>query len=146
MPLVAPRAEGAHGDWGCRGVLPDLLRRPVAPTLREMQTVLKELAMSEEKLSLKQYVVAQKDAAERGQWLWNDITEFTEDDKELMWDLIRQLVLSEGLGEAIDGVSDAARVIRKQHPDEQTRDKARGYETTLNRLSDEVGPAFGTRE
>jgi hypothetical protein len=108
-----------------------------------MATLTEEATVTQ--FTLKQYVVAQTAAAKRGEWLGNDIAEFTEDDKELMWDLIRQLILCEGLAEAIDGVSAAARVIRKQHPDEQTRDKASAFEDALYKLSEEVGPSFGTR-
>jgi hypothetical protein len=102
-------------------------------------------AQKERTFTLEQYVIRQLAAGKRGQWLWNDIAEFTEEDMELMWDFVRQLVLCKGLAEAIDAVSGAARVIRKQHPDEETRDKASRFETALDDLSEEVGYSFGTR-
>jgi hypothetical protein len=112
----------------------------------ETTVVFKQPVMSDKNaLTLKQYVVLQKAAAKRGEWLWDDFTEFDEDDVELMWDLIRQLVLCKGLAEAVDSVKDVARVIRKQHPDEQTSNKAGDFEQALYRLSEEIGPDFGIR-
>jgi hypothetical protein len=115
--------------------------------MSEQNTLLKKYVLSDKKaLTLKQYVVLQKDAAKRGEWMGNDITEFSENDEELMWDLIRQWVLFKGLGEAVDDVADAARWIRKGHPDEQISNKAGDFEKALYRLSEEIGPDFGTRE
>jgi hypothetical protein len=115
--------------------------------MSEENAVLKTLVISDKKaMTLKDYVVAQKAAAKRGQWMWNDISEFTEDDDELMWDLIREWVLSKGLAEAVDAVAGAARVIRKQHPDEEINHKASEFEQALYRLSEEIGPDFGVRD
>jgi hypothetical protein len=96
-------------------------------------------------MRLKQYVIEQTAADKRGEFVANSISEFTEDETELMWTLVLELVMCKGLGEAIDAVSSAARVIRKQHPDEQTREKASNIEDALNKLSEEVGSSFGTR-
>lgn len=96
-------------------------------------------------LTLQQYAAQQSAAAKRGEWLCNEISDFTDDDLELVWDIVLELVMCKGLGEAIEAVEGAARVIRKQHPDEQTREKASVVEDALSKLSEEVGSSFGVR-
>jgi hypothetical protein len=96
-------------------------------------------------MTLAQLVNAQTKADKHREFVANSISEFTEDEAELMWTLILELVMCKGLGEAIDAVSSAARVIRKQHPDEQTRQEASEIEDDLDKLSERVGPSFGTR-
>jgi hypothetical protein len=101
--------------------------------------------MSDKTVTLEQYVRLQKEHAKRGEWMANNISEFTENDVDLMWDLVREWVSCKGLAEAVDAVADAAKVIRKWHPDEQTRDRASKFEDTLNALSSEIGSSFGIR-
>lgn len=96
-------------------------------------------------MTLAQFVNAQTKADKRGEFVASTIEKFTEDEAELMWTLILELVMCEGLAEAIDAVACAARVIRKQHPDDQTREKASEIEDLLNELSEKVGPSFGSR-